>query len=70
MMPSAEDRPRAALGMPRTTYSDHSGVWRLIERATPPALLARVRVHMLVNPDKPMPAPLQRSIGQAWSRAS
>ncbi len=45
-------------------------VWRLIEAATPPALLARVRIHMLVNPDKPLPAQLQRSVGKAWSRAS
>jgi len=45
-------------------------IWRLIAAATPPELLARVRIHMLVNSGKPLPAALQRSVGKAWSRTS
>jgi hypothetical protein len=45
-------------------------VWRMIELATPPHLLARVRIHRLVHPDKPLPPVVQRSIGKAWARKS
>lgn len=41
-------------------------IWRLIESATPLDLLARLRIHRRVNPNKPLPEHLQRAIGRAW----
>jgi len=40
--------------------------WRLIEAATPLDLLAQVQIHMLVHPEKPLPAHLQRRLGKVW----
>lgn len=49
------------------TARDHS-VWQQIIFATPPDLLFELLKHLVLYPNTPVPADLQRRLGKEWEK--